>query len=235
MNVAEITRPGYTQTGWNTEPDGSGTAYEMNQPFTATANIDLYAQWKINSFTVRFVLNGGSGAKTPEPLSVNYGDPITMPTIQPTKANAHFIGWAETQTITLSPFIPGAATIIYQPGETTSDLFTADGEELFLYAAWADYKIEYNANAPDAIGEMAPSYHSDSEQDDSIRYTEVGFTREGWFIENWSLDPEGIYGTGTAQYAYVPAFKEVLANKNAGDDTIPSVITLYAQWKPIVP
>jgi hypothetical protein len=82
---------------------------------------------------------------------------------------------------------------------------------------------------------MAPSYHSDSEQDDSIRYTEVGFTREGWFIENWSLDPEGIYGTGTAQYAYVSSFKEVLANKNAGDDTVPSVITLYAQWKPIVP
>lgn len=234
-NVVEITRPGYTQAGWNTEPDGSGTAYAMNQSFTATKDIDLYAQWKINSFTVHFVLNGGSGAELPEPVSVDYGDSVTMPDIQLTKENAHFIGWAETQTITLSPSIPANATVIYRPGETTDDLFAPDGEEIFLYAAWADYKIEYNANTPDAIGEMAPSYHSDSRQDASIHYTEVGFTREGWVINKWTLDPEGNYGTGTAQYANVSEFKELLASKNDGDDTIPSVITLYAQWEPITP
>jgi len=41
-----FTRSGYTFIGWNTSPDGSGTAYTDGQSITLTQDITLYAQWE---------------------------------------------------------------------------------------------------------------------------------------------------------------------------------------------
>jgi len=41
-----FTYTGYTFTGWNTQPNGSGNAYTPGQAFTPNANKILYAQWK---------------------------------------------------------------------------------------------------------------------------------------------------------------------------------------------
>ncbi len=41
------TKDGYKFTGWNTEPDGSGTAYTDEQSVTDIGDITLYAQWKM--------------------------------------------------------------------------------------------------------------------------------------------------------------------------------------------
>lgn len=38
-------RPGYTLTGWNTAPDGSGTAAGLGSRVTPTEGLALYAQW----------------------------------------------------------------------------------------------------------------------------------------------------------------------------------------------
>ena len=43
------TRDGYTYTGWNTEPDGSGAPYKAGDRITMTDNVVLYAQWTRNS------------------------------------------------------------------------------------------------------------------------------------------------------------------------------------------
>ena len=43
------TRDGYTYTGWNTEPDGSGAPYKAGDRITMTGNVVLYAQWTRNS------------------------------------------------------------------------------------------------------------------------------------------------------------------------------------------
>ena len=41
-------RPGYTFTGWNTKPDGSGTAYSADSTIVLTEPITtLYAQWEV--------------------------------------------------------------------------------------------------------------------------------------------------------------------------------------------
>ena len=46
----DVQRNGYTFVGWNTEPDGSGTAYRPGDEIPITADITLYAQWVRNSF-----------------------------------------------------------------------------------------------------------------------------------------------------------------------------------------
>ncbi len=43
--AGNLSRAGYTLSGWNTEPNGSGTAYSPGAPFTSTGNVSLYAQW----------------------------------------------------------------------------------------------------------------------------------------------------------------------------------------------
>lgn len=41
-----LTRTGYTFNGWNTESNGSGTAYATGSTITPSGDVTLYAQWK---------------------------------------------------------------------------------------------------------------------------------------------------------------------------------------------
>ena len=41
----DLSRTGYSFTGWNTNANGSGTAYAENDLYSAGANLTLYAQW----------------------------------------------------------------------------------------------------------------------------------------------------------------------------------------------
>lgn len=46
-NTGDLTVGTYVFAGWNTKPDGSGTAYTQGDIFNIKENITLYAQWKL--------------------------------------------------------------------------------------------------------------------------------------------------------------------------------------------
>lgn len=51
VNIAEkgtLKRSGYIFSGWNSRANGSGTAYNENDPYNAGSNLALYAQWEEN-------------------------------------------------------------------------------------------------------------------------------------------------------------------------------------------
>jgi len=48
LTANTLTREGYTFKGWNTEADGSGTAYADKAEVTLDADVTLYAQWEEN-------------------------------------------------------------------------------------------------------------------------------------------------------------------------------------------
>ena len=48
LTANTFSREGYTFTGWNTKPDGTGTAYADGAAVKLMDNITLYAQWKCN-------------------------------------------------------------------------------------------------------------------------------------------------------------------------------------------
>ena len=82
-----FSRPGYEFTGWNTEDEGTGTAYDPDDDdhntFTISGNPTLYAQW--NPLTLYF--NGsGSGTDYDWFNKVNWtvsgGEPGCVPTIE---------------------------------------------------------------------------------------------------------------------------------------------------------
>jgi len=81
------TRIGYTFTSWNTKANGSGTEFKATT--AVTADITVYAQWTINSYTVTFDSQGGS---TVSSQTVNHGGKATEPTA-PTWGGYIFGGW----------------------------------------------------------------------------------------------------------------------------------------------
>ena len=72
-----FSRQGFAFAGWSTNNDDTGTTYSAGDPFTPTASVTLYARW-IPNFTVRFILNGGTGT-TPPVQMVNRDSSITLP------------------------------------------------------------------------------------------------------------------------------------------------------------
>lgn len=51
-NTGGLQRTGYTFMGWNTEPDGTGSAYQPGETFVmGTSNVVLYAQWRSSDLT----------------------------------------------------------------------------------------------------------------------------------------------------------------------------------------
>lgn len=58
----QYARSGYRFTGWNTQPNGTGTWHNSGWTYTTAGNMTLYAQWQRISYTVSYDANGGAGA-----------------------------------------------------------------------------------------------------------------------------------------------------------------------------
>ena len=117
-----MTRKGYTFTGWNTEADGTGTAYKAGDKLST--GLTLYAQWEANTYKVSFNANGGKG--TMDELELKYDETQTLPanTFE-REAPYVFLGWSLTAN--------GRAQ--YQDAKSVKNL--AESGNVTLYAVWA--------------------------------------------------------------------------------------------------
>ena len=113
------TREGYTFQGWSDSNNGS-VKYSPGGRYEADDNITLYAVWKINTFTVSYNANGGSGA--PGNQIKVYGTPLTLSKTIPTRTNYNFKGWATSKN---------ASSVSYNAGGTY-----IGNSPITLYAVW---------------------------------------------------------------------------------------------------
>ena len=204
VTVAEngFTRDNYTFTGWNTQADGSGTAYSAGNSFTLTEDTVLYAQWSKNApaqVNVSYDANGGAG--TMESVTGDVGSEIVVQQSGFTRSEYTFTGW-NTQA-------DGKGTA-YKPG----DSFTLT-ENTVLYAQWsknapAQVKVSYNANGGAGTMESVTG-----DVGSKIVIRQNGFTRSGYTFTGWNTQADG---KGTA---YKAGDSFTLTDK----DTV-----LYAQW-----
>ena len=78
LGPGTITRTGYTFAHWNTAANDSGTSYNPTETFSiGAANVILYAQWTINSYTVTYDANGRHGAADPN-SPYTFGSTVTV-------------------------------------------------------------------------------------------------------------------------------------------------------------
>lgn len=123
-------RTGYTFTGWNTKADGKGTAYADGASVkNLTANKDgvvtLYAQWKVNSYTLTYDANGGTVSTSSKTLQ--YGDAFgILPT--PKRDGHKFLGWYTSST----------------GGTKVSETTKIGAENTTIYAHWEAYTLSIN-------------------------------------------------------------------------------------------
>ena len=184
ISATRPTRTGYTFSGWNTVADGSGISYAWNgsafSPASFTlgaANVTLFAQWSVNSYTVSYNANGGSGA--PSSQSSNYNTNITVSSTTPSRSGYTFNGWNSAADGSGSDYSAG-----------TTLLVTANGT---LFAKWIvnSYSISYDANG----GSGAPVTASSIQFAASVSLSSTIPTRSGYTFNSWNT---AVNGSGTA-------------------------------------
>ena len=113
-----FTLSGYAFNGWNTSPDGTGTAYSAGQSITVTSDLTLYAVW-IRQYTMSFNANGGTGTIA---SIVTTSTTATVPANAFSRSGHRFDRW--------STAADGSGTT-YSAGQT----ITLTGD-ITLYAIW---------------------------------------------------------------------------------------------------
>ena len=198
-------KTGYTFTGWNTKADGTGTAYTENEStknLATSGTITLYAQWKANTYTIKFDNNTGTG--TLESVTYTYDVSSTLPASPFTKENYTFTGWNTKQD--------GSGTS-YVNNATIKNLVPSG--EVTLYAQWKanTYTIKYNSNT--GTGTMA---NQTTSYDKETTIKTNAFTKTGYTFIGWNTASNG---TGT-KYTEGQIVKNLVSS---------GTITLYAQWE----
>lgn len=119
-----FTMTGYHMTAWR-KNSISGTAYALGGSYSDNEACTMYAMWTINTYSVRFNANGGSGSMSNE--SFTYGESKALTSNAFTRQGYAFKGWATSAD----------GAVVYANGETVTNLTENDGVIVDLYAVWA--------------------------------------------------------------------------------------------------
>ena len=158
LSSTRPTRTGYTFQGWSTSNDSS-VEYQPGQNYGGNSNLTLYAVWSVNTWTVSYNSNGGSGS--PGNQTKVYGQTLTLSSTRPTRNLYNFMGWGTSS---------GSTTPSYQPGGAYTN-----NASITLYAIW-----ELAWVAPRITNLQATRCTSDGTLNDEGTYAKVSF--------NWATD-----------------------------------------------
>ena len=128
MRSNGFSRTGYTFTGWNTAANGSGTSYAAGASYKAAANLTLYAQWKLDGYTLKWTGR----------LS-QYGSYLGSGNVTGRSGNAGYkrIVYTNTsgQTAYADPYSAGSITI--KPGTTVAlQMVAGRNDYIQSYIRW---------------------------------------------------------------------------------------------------
>ena len=208
LNANTFKRDNYMFAGWNTKQDGTGTNYAdrtlVKDIAVAGGKITLYAQWKLQTYIIRYDANGGSGKMDDQTL--NRGEASSLSENKFSRDDFDFTGWNTKSDGT------GKS---YSDKEHVKDLASA-GENVTLYAQWSSmtYKIRYDANGGSgAMNDQSVARGA------SVKLAANLFSRENYYFTGWNTREDG----SGDNYAADASVKNLAS---AGE-----TVTLYAQWK----
>ena len=197
-------RQGYKFTGWNTKPDGTGTAYTEGQTVAMPKegqSLNLYAQWKALPVTIIYNGNGGKGNTNGETTDADTTIPIAPNGY--TRDGYTFQTWNTKADGTGDTYRPG-------------DSITLTGD-ITLYAQWKADKaaLHYDANANTATGDTPDS---EGVTDGTITVSKNGYANVGYTFTGWNTKPDGTGSTiQPGDAVKLPA----------------GGMTVYAQWETV--
>lgn len=207
-----FTYVGHTFQSWNTAQDGTGTSYNPGKVVKNIASvgqtINLYAMWNVNTYTVKFDKNGGTG--TMSNMTYSYGESKALNENKFTRTGYTFKGWATASNST---------DVEYTDKQVVSNLTDTNGEVVTLYAVWEanTYTIKFNSNG--AEGTMA---------DVELIYGETKELPQNQFVK----DGNGFKGWATSAGSNTVAYSDKATVSNLSSEN-GAVINLYAVWGPV--
>jgi Listeria-Bacteroides repeat domain (List_Bact_rpt). len=154
LTTYETYSKGHTFINWNTKPDGSGRAYEVDDSVTFNEDTTLYAQW---SRKFQLIYNENSPYSGNNPSFTNFPDPdvFSVPvsdltdsssrqltTSAPLTNGFNFVNWS------LSPDGSGPVASVL-----LKDFALAGVYKLNVYAQWTPkaFSIKYETGLPDSV------------------------------------------------------------------------------------
>lgn len=117
MKPVTPNRKGYTFKGWYTD-DTYKNPYNFNKP--VNSNLELYAKWELETYTITYDSNGGSNVASSK---VQYNEEIEKPE-DPVKSGYYFAGWYKDKEL-----------------KNKFSFFSSISENTKLYAKWSSEKI----------------------------------------------------------------------------------------------
>jgi uncharacterized protein (TIGR02145 family)/uncharacterized repeat protein (TIGR02543 family) len=172
LSTSVPTRTGYTFAGWNTSANGTGTSYVSGASYTSNAGITLYAQWTINTYTVTYNANDGTGAPTNQ--TKTYNVTLTLSADVPTRTGYTFANWNTSADGKGTSYASGASYIT--------------NASITLYAQWKanTYTVTYNANDGAGVPTNQTKTH-----DVALTLSTVVPIRTGYVFTNWNTSANG--------------------------------------------
>lgn len=187
LRGAIYTRTGYTQTGWATS-DGGSKAYNLSASYTANAAATFFPYWTINTYTVSYNANGGSGA--PSAQTKTYNVTLTLSSTRPTRTGYTFLGWSTSNTATTATYSAGGS-------------YTANASAT-LYAVWqvVTYTVSYNkgSNGTGTNTSATKTYNVTLTLKGAI-FTRSGYTQTGWATSDGGAQAYALSASYTANAA----------------------------------
>ena len=176
VSSTEPTRDGYTFTGWNTAADGSGDDYAGGNTYTLpTSGTDtLYAQWQINTVTLTYDPQGGTGE--PADQTGDAASDVTVSTTEPTRDGYTFQGWNTQADGNGTPYSGGDTYTLPNSGTDT------------LYARWQINTVTLTYDPRGGTGEPADQT-GDAASEVTVSTTEP--TRDGYTFQGWNTQADG--------------------------------------------
>ena len=167
------TRNGYTFIGWSKDPNAlvGDINYAPGSIYTLNADLNLYAVWEGEQYTIVYDANGGTNA--PGTQTSNKGENLTISNTIPNREGYEFLGWSTN---------PSALEdeVQYRPGQN----YTAKTSAI-LYAVWKQgtYTIEYNATG----GNPTPANQT-KKYGENINITSTQPSKADYYFIGWSED-----------------------------------------------
>ncbi len=217
LTANAFTYTGYAFTGWNTESDGTGTAYadeEEIQNLTAVdeAEITLYAQWEVDVYSISVAsADNGSAAVSISAYSTSDNAIIVPVTFSPSTGYE-----LESCTVTGSASFDSETSSLVIPAGATGDITLTPSFSAIVYTITLK---------PTVRGTSSASVSSYKISEEAVEVTLTATPVEGYALFDWKYDaPTGV--TISNNVMTIPA--GVVGNIVITPDFLPMfTITLY--------